>query len=104
MKIFSVQPSFNGFVKIHKTSDKNFYPIVNTSNILGFDSFESDNGYHNSVSFIDDSGKVRQISNFHSKQDKDELLEEPVGEDFIRIIPKVCLEADKTGEILSIGV
>ena len=66
MKIFSVQPSFKGFVKIHKTSDKNFYPIVNTSNILGFDSFESDNGYNNSVSFIVDTGKVRQISNFHS--------------------------------------
>ena len=50
MQINSVSPSFKGFVRIYSNNDSS---LVNTSNILGFNSSvsEDEGDYFNSVTF-----------------------------------------------------
>lgn len=134
MKINAISPAFKGFVKIYKIDNEKDYFVntANILNIegdtftrcdnrrtdrkvyenkgqnsfmnFGYNEIEADKFFVNSITFKDEDGKKIKIENIHKELENDEEYEEPMGHDFVVAAAKVCAEADKTGEILSIGV
>lgn len=100
MQINSVSPSFKGFVRIYSNNDSS---LVNTSNILGFNSSvsEDEGDYFNSVTFADDKNEVCSVSSYHKNEDSNEI---PYGIDFEQTFAKACHNADSTGDIINIVI
>ena len=106
MRINSISPNFTGFVKAHKSNEENSWHFINTARIVDIKSEEHDGGssYTNTISYIDMHNNLRHITNMHPSPEISDDWEQPIGEDFVDAVAKTCVEADKTGEILTIGV
>lgn len=98
MQINSVSPSFKGFIRIF--SDSNDPELVNTSNVLDFNSSVSktDESFFNSVTYAGTDGNIKTVSSFHPEYDGIQKR----GYDFERSFARICHKADTTGEIVNI--